>query len=86
MDEFYCIKTAAALLIRLHCFWNWYRFLPYMGSSCVALKFVTTKGTFLCHSLSYTYNESHLPCFHLPFWLSYVLVYFFYLCLNFYPS
>jgi len=29
MDEFYCIKTAAALLIHLQCFRNWYSFLPY---------------------------------------------------------
>jgi len=30
MNEFYCIKTAAALLIRLQWFWNCYGFLPYM--------------------------------------------------------
>jgi len=63
MDEFYCFKTAAALLIRLKRFRNWYRFLPYMGSCLVTL------DHFLCHSLSCTSNESHWSYFHFPFWL-----------------
>jgi len=37
------------------------------GLCLVAVKSVTTKGTFLCHTLSCTYNESHILYFYIPF-------------------